>query len=312
MKMLRFLCVSCIMALLPVAYVSAQELHCTVQINSDKVKGQPGVDPATFPALQNSITEFMNQRSWTQDAFAAEERIDCSLYITIDGVVSQDQYTGTITIQSSRPAFNSTYNSPLLNFRDLDFVFTYAINTPLDFNVNQYTNNLSSVLGYYAYLIIGLDYASMSKGGGDKFFTLAEQVTNQVPTTASDAKGWKPFDSNPLTQGKNRYNIISSLMGGKFELYKQALYEYHVKGIDLFYDDPVTARANIADALDKIDKAFKDNANNVLLILFLQAKGDELVGIFAGAEQSEKTRITNLLKRLDPANGTKYDKILKT
>jgi hypothetical protein len=298
--------------MLAAAVVSAQELRCTVQVNSQKVMGQPGVDPATFPALQNTITEFMNQRAWTQDAFSPDERIECALYITIDGVVSQDQYTGTITIQSSRPAYNSSYTSPILNFRDLDFVFTYAINTPLDFNVNQYQNNLSSVLGYYAYLIIGMDYATMSKAGGDKYFALAEQITNQVPTTASDAKGWKPFDSNPLTQGKNRYNIISSLMGGKFEAYKQALYEYHIQGIDLFYDDPGTARANIADALDKIDKAFKDNANNVLLILFLQAKGDELVGIFAGADQSEKMRVVNLLKRLDPANGTKYDKILKT
>lgn len=311
MKLLRSLSLF-VSLLLATAYVSAQELRCTVQINSQKVMGQPGVDAATFPALQNSITEFMNQRAWTQDAFSPDERIECALYITIDGIVSQDQYSGTITIQSSRPGYNSSYNSPLLNFRDLDFVFTYALNTPLDFNVNQYQNNLSSVLGYYAYLLIGMDYATMSKGGGDKYFAMAEQVTNQVPTTASDAKGWKAFDSNPLTQGKNRYNIISSLMGGKFEAYKQALYQYHIQGIDLFYDDPSTARANIADALDKIDKAFKDNANNVLIILFLQAKGDELVGIFAGADQSEKMKIVNLLKHLDPANGTKYDKILKS
>ena len=311
MKVLRSLSLF-VSLLLATDYVNAQELRCTVQINSQKVMGQPGVDAATFPALQNSITEFMNQRAWTQDAFAPDERIECALYITIDGIVSQDQYTGTITIQSSRPGYNSSYNSPLLNFRDLDFVFTYALNTPLDFNVNQYQNNLSSVLGYYAYLIIGMDYATMSKGGGDKYFAMAEQVTNQVPTTASDAKGWKPFDSNPITQGKNRYNIISSLMGGKFEAYKQALYQYHIQGIDLFYDDPATARANISDALDKIDKAFKDNANNVLIILFLQAKGDELVGIYAGADQSEKTKIVNLLKHLDPANGTKYDKILKS
>jgi hypothetical protein len=312
MKMLRPLLMALILSAISTAYVAAQELHCTVQVNADKVKTQAGVDASAFPALQNSITEFMNQRAWTQDAFGSEEKIECALYITLESVVSQDQYSGTITIQSSRPAFNSTYNSPILNFRDLDFVFTYAINTPIDFNVNQYTTNLSSVLGYYAYLIIGFDYATMSKGGGDKYFALAEQITNQVPSTASDSKGWKPFDSNPLTQGKNRYNIISSLMGGKFEDYKKALYEYHFQGIDMFYDDPATARANISDALDKIDKSFKDNQNNILLILFLQAKGDELVGIFAGGEQSEKTKVVNILKKLDPANGTKYDKILKT
>ena len=308
MKVLKFISLVILLSTVPCIYTDAQELHCTVDLNYSKISG---VDPSTFSALKNAITEFMNQRAWTQDNFAPEERIECALYITLDGIVAQDQYSGTITIQSSRPGYNSTYNSPLLNFRDLDFIFTYAANTPLDFNPNQYTSNLTSVLGYYAYLIIGYDYTTMSKSGGDKYFTLAEQVTNQVPSTASDAKGWKPFDGNPLTQGKNRYNIISSLMGGKYDAYKKALYQYHMQGIDQFYEDPAAARVAISDALDKIDNAFKDNANNVLLILFLQAKGDELVGIFAGAEASEKTKVVNLLKRLDPANGTKYDKILK-
>ena len=143
MKILRFLSMSILFMLLPAAYMSDQELHCTVDLNTQKITG---VDPSTFSALKNAITEFMNQRTWTQDNFAPEEKIECSMFITLDGVVAQDQYTGTITIQSSRPGYNSTYNSPILNFRDLDFIFTYAINTPIDFNVNQYQNNLSSVL----------------------------------------------------------------------------------------------------------------------------------------------------------------------
>jgi hypothetical protein len=279
---------------MPTGYLSAQELHCTVDLNYQKISG---VDPSTFQTLKNAIMEFMNSRAWTQDNFGPEERIECSLYITLESVLAQDEYSGTITVQSSRPAFNSAYNSPILNFRDLDFVFTYAPNTPIDFNATQYTSNLSSVLSFYAYLIIGLDYATLSKGGGEKYFAICEQIANQIPSNAPDAKGWKPFDSNPLTQGKNRYNMVSSLMGGKFDGYKQALYEYHSQGMDMFYDDPVTARANISDALDKMDKAFKDNASNILIILFLQAKGDEIVSIFAGADQSEKT---------------KYDKINKT
>ena len=308
MKVLKSLGLLICLFITPFASTFAQELKCTVQLNSQKISG---VDQSTFQALQSSMTEFMNQRAWTTDVFAPEERIECSLYITLDGAVSQDQYSGTITIQSARPAFNSTYNSPMLNFRDLDFIFTYAPNTPLDFNINQYQSNLTSVLAYYAYLIIGLDYESMSKGGGAKYFTLAEQITNSIPSTASDSKGWKAFDSNPVSGNKNRYNIISSIMGGKYEGYKQVLYDYHALGMDNFYDDPVVARINISNALDKLDKTFKDNANNVLLILFLQAKGDELVSIFSGADAGEKTKVVNILKRLDPANGTKYDKILK-
>jgi hypothetical protein len=308
MKALSLIAFTICVMLMP-SLAPAQELHCTVDLNTQKISG---VDPSTFQTLKAAITEFMNSRAWTQDNFAPEERIECSLYITIESVVSQDQYSGNITIQSSRPAFNSTYNSPILNFRDLDFIFTYAPNTPIDFNPTQYTTNLSAVLGYYAYLIIGLDYATMSKGGGDKYFSICEQITNQIPSTASDSKGWKPFDNNPVSGTKNRYNIISSLMGGRFDGFKQALYEYHFQGIDMFYDDPATARANISDALDKMNKTFKDNANNVLIVLFLQAKGDEIVGIFAGAEQSEKMKVVNILKELDPANGTKYDKIIKS
>jgi hypothetical protein len=290
------------------ATAGAQELKCTVDLNTQKISG---VDQQTFQSLKNAITEFMNQRVWTQDAFSPEERIECSLYITLDGAVSQDVYSGSITIQSSRTAFNSNYSSPILNFRDLDFIFTYAPNTPLDFNVNQYQSNLTSVLAFYAYMIIGLDYESMSKGGGTKYFTSAESIMNQIPSTAPDSKGWKPFDSNPVSGNKNRYNIISSLMGGKYEGYKQALYEYHFMGLDKFYDDPSVARVNMANALEKMDKTFKDNANNVLIVLFLQAKGDEIINIFTGGDQSEKAKVVPILKHLDPANGTKYDKIMK-
>ena len=286
----------------------AQELKCTVDLNSQKISG---VDPQTFVSMKTAITDFMNSRAWTTDVFSPEERIECNIFITLDGAVGQDAYTGSITVQSSRTAYNSAYSSPMINFKDQDFVFSYAPNTPLDFNVNQYQSNLTSVLAYYAYLIIGMDYESITKGGGAKYFTMAEQVTNQVPTNAPDAKGWKAFDSNPVSGNKNRYNIISSLMGGKFDGYKQALYDYHYMGLDNFYDNPNAARTNIGNALDKLDKAFKDNPNNVLLIMFLQAKSDEIVSIFAGGDQAEKVKATGILKRLDPANGTKYDKIMK-
>lgn len=289
-------------------HLSAQELKCTIQLNSQKITG---VDPSVFQTLQGAMTDFMNQRAWTQDVFAPEERIDCSLYIQLDGVENQDQYTGSITIQAARPAFNSTYNSPMLNFRDLDFVFTYSPNTPLDFNINQYQSNLTSVLAYYAYLIIGLDYESMAKGGGTKYFAMAEQIMNAVPQGGNESRGWKPFDNNPVSGNKNRYNIISFLQGAKFDGFKQVIYEYHRLGMDNFFDDPTVARAGILQSLRTLDKTFKDYPNNVLVILFLQAKGDELVSIFQGADAGEKTEAINILKRLDPANGTKYDKIIK-
>jgi hypothetical protein len=287
---------------------SAQELKCTVELNTQKITG---VDAATFQTLKNAITEFMNSRIWTQDQFSPEEKIECTLYINLDGAIQQDQYTGTITLQSSRPVYNSTYSSPIFNFRDLDFIFTYAPNTPLDFNITQYNSNLTSVLAYYAYLIIAMDYETMSKGGGTKYFTNAEQITNLVPPNSSESKGWKIFDNSLLGGGRNRYQIINSLMGGKYEGFKQSLYDYHYLGLDNLYEHPDAARHSILNALEKLDKTFRDNSSNVLLTLFIQAKGDELVGIFTGADQADKLKAINLLKRLDPANGPKYEKIVK-
>lgn len=286
----------------------AQELKCQVQINAQKING---VDQRVFQSMQTAVNEFMNTRVWTQDVFSPEEKIDCNFFVNLETNPSQDVYTATITVQSSRPSYNSTYNSPVLNFKDADFVFTYTENTPLEFNVNQYNSNLTSVLGYYAYLIIALDYETMSKGGGAKYFTTVETITNLVPQNASDAKGWKPFDGGAISGNRNRYNIINSLQGGKYEGFKQALYEYHFKGMDNFYENPTAARQSVLNALDKLDKTFRDNPNNVLITLLMQAKSDELIGIFSGAEQGDKIKAVTVLKRIDPSNASKYDKIIR-
>ncbi|MFN8310038.1 MAG: DUF4835 family protein [Chitinophagales bacterium] len=308
--MKRIVIVTLITALFSGA-TKAQELKCQVQVISQKVAENSGIDRRVFQTLQNSLTEFMNSRVWTQDAFSPEERIDCNVFINLESSPSQDVYQATLTIQSNRPVFNSNYNTPLFNFRDADFIFTYAENTPLEFNVNQYQSNLTSVLAYYAYLIIGMDYESFSKGGGQKYFTMAETINDQAPQSGAESKGWKQSDQNAISGNRNRYNLIKYLLSGKYEGFRGAVTEYHRNGMDLFYDDPVKARAGILNALDKLDKTFKDFPNNFLITLFFQAKGDELVNVFNGADQGEKVKAVGYLKRLDPANGPKYDKIIR-
>lgn len=281
----------------------AQELRCQLTVNGQRING---VDPSVFQTMQTTLMEFMNTRAWTTDQYGPEERIECSIFIMLESSPEQDVYTARTTIQSSRPVFNSSYNSPMLNFIDNDWTFTYAQNQPLEFNLTQYNSNLTSLLGFYAYLIIGLDAESMAANGGTKAFGMAEQILNNVPTNAPDAKGWRPNDGI-----RNRYWMINNIQAGKYEAFKKTLYMYHHQGMDYFYEKPVVARQNILNALAELEKVWRDNPNGVLMGMFFQAKSDELVNIFSGADMGEKSKALILLRRIDPSNGTKYDKLVK-
>jgi hypothetical protein len=285
---------------------AAQELRCDVKVNTQRMTG---VDPAVFQSMQTALNEFMNNKVWTTDQFSIEERIECSIFIQIDKALEQDVYQAKVTIQSARPVLNSTYNSPMFNFVDNEWIITYAQNQPLEFNPTQYNSNLTSLLGFYAYVLIGLDYETMSKGGGTKYFTLAEQIMNNVPANNPDTKSWTPFFGSA---NRNRYSLISSLIGSKYAGFREALFQYHFAGMDNFYDRPTLARQNILNALDKLDKIARDYPNNILLSIFFQAKSDELVNVFSGADGGEKSKALILLKRTDPSNATKYDKLVKS
>lgn len=282
---------------------NAQELNCQVTVNGQKVTD---MDPAIFTTMQTAISDFMNMRAWTSDVFTPEEKIECSMFFFLEPTGVQDVYNARVTVQSSRPVFNSSYSTPLFNFVDNSVQITYAMNQPIEFNATQYTSNLTSILSFYAYIIIGLDYESFGKGGGAKYFAMAEQIMNNVPTNAVDAKGWRPFDGL-----RSRYFLINNIMASKYELFRQAMYDYHYAGMDNFYDKPALARQNIMNALDKMDRIAKENPNAILVNVFFQAKSDELVSIFSGADGGEKTKALNYLRRSDPVNASKYEKIIR-
>jgi len=285
----------------------AQELKCNVQINSQKISG---LDKRVFERLQQSVNEFMNNQAFTQDVFAPEERIECSLYIILESNPSQDVFKGSITAQSSRPVFNSSYNTPLLNVRDLDFTFTYTENTPIVFNINQYNSNLSSVLAYYAYLFIALDYESMGKNNGMKYFTILETILNQIPGDAYSG-GWTQLGGNAINGDKNRYFMVTSFQNTRYSVMKTTYTDMHLNGLDLMYDKPDKAKQTILNSLQELAKIFKDNPNNVLITVFMQTKSQEFINIFSDASQGDKVKAVMLLKQLDPPNALKYDKILK-
>lgn len=282
--------------------IHAQELKCQVQVLSQQIAG---TDKRTFEALQTAIFEFMNNRKWTNESFKIEERIECSILINLTEKISSEEYKGTFQVQSRRPIYKSSYNSVLLNFNDQDFQFKFVENQPLEFTENSFTSNLTAVLGYYAYLIIGLDYDSFALNGGTPYLQKALAISNQAQDASEP--GWKAFESN-----KNRYWLINNLMDASFVPLRECYYNYHRKGLDLMVDNKEGGRQAIADAIQNLKKVHDIKPLSFNMQIFFNAKADEIINVFSGAFTDEKAKIVNTLNEIDPTNANKYAKITNT
>ncbi len=278
----------------------AQELNCSVTVNAEKVTQ---TDPKIFKTLETSIFEFMSTRKWTDDVFKAEERIDCQILITITEELSSDKFKAQTSIVSRRPVYGSDYNSTLLNFADKDFEFQYAEYQPLDYNENQFTNNLTSMLAFYAYMIIGADYDSFEQKGGDKYFQKAQTIVNQAAN--SDAKGWKSYDGT-----RNRYWLANNYTDPKYAVFRDAFYQYHRQGLDYLYNDQVKPIAVITKSLQTLDNLNRTQPNSMIMQLFFSAKSDEILGLYSKAAPAEKAKAVSYLTRLDPVNADAYQELL--
>ncbi len=282
--------------------VMAQELNCTVSVISPQVQN---TEKRIFETLQKDIREFMNSRAWTSDVFQLEERIECSILITVSERLSSDRYKATIQVQSSRPAYMTAYNSVMLNVNDQDFVFQYAENQPIQFQNNQHRDNLSSVLAFYAYMIIGMDYDTFSPKGGEPYFQLAQQIVNNAQNEPE--KGWKAFENT-----RNRYWLAENILNARYDEFRGVLYTYHREGLDVMQSDLQTGRKAIEDCIPKLKKIRLDQPNSWLMTVFFTAKVDELINIFQEAFPDVKTRVANDLMQMDPANANKYQAIVKS
>ena len=278
----------------------AQEINCAVTINAEKVTQ---TDPKIFKTLETAIFEFMNTRKWTDDVFLPEERIECQILISITEELSSDRFRAQTSIVSRRPIYGSDYNSTLFNFQDKDFEFIYSEYQPLEYNENQYTNNLTAMLAYYAYIIIGLDYDSFALKGGDKYFLKAQTIVNQASN--SDFKGWKSYDGT-----RNRYWYINNLMDAKFSGVRDVFYQYHRQGLDNMYNDQIKPVSTITKALQTLDNVNRTQPNSMVMQLFFSAKSDELLGIYSKAPPAEKAKGISYLIRLDPVNADSYQELL--
>jgi hypothetical protein len=279
--------------------LSAQELNCSVKVNAQQVQG---TDRRVFETLEKAIYEFMNNTRWTNDVFKVEERIECSLFINVTDRPSVDDFKATIQVQSRRPIYNSSYNATILNHFDNDFQFKYIEYQPIEFSPSTFTTNLASVLAYYAYLIIALDYDTYAQEGGTKFYQMAQQVVNNAQNTAET--GWKAFESD-----RNRYWYVENMLMQTFTPLRHCLYRYHRKGLDAMIQNQEEARKEILEALKLIRSihAIKPASYNVQL--FMNAKADEIVNIFSVAYSDVKSQVITLMTEIDPGNLAKYQKL---
>jgi hypothetical protein len=284
----------------------SQELNCNVQISAQKIQGS---NRQVFETMQRDIYEFMNNTVWTNHVYSYAERIDCNILITLNEQLSSDEFRGTLQVQLRRPVFNTTYNSTMLNFIDNSFQFRYVEFQPLEFDPNTHRSNLVSVLAYYAYLIIGIDYDSFSPLGGTEFFQLAEKIVNNAQNAPEP--GWKPYDSS---RNRNRYWLVKNIVNNEYEPVRRFNYDYHINGLDRLESRIGEARTNMVESLRLVQEVYRRKPDPFMYFLqiMIEAKSDEFVNIFAEAFPEEKSRVIQILTEIDPANKEKYERITST
>ncbi len=292
---------SCIFLLTFLTTISfSQELNCQVSVVSPQIQGT--TEKQIFEQLQKSIFEFMNNTKWTKDNFTTPERIDCSILINVTQKLNTDEYKATIQIQSRRPVFKSSYFSPLVNYIDENLVFKYQQFQQLEFNLNTYSNNLTSVLAFYAYVIIANDYDTYSNLGGTEYFQKAQLIVSNAQS--SSETGWKSYESN-----KNRYWIAENALQPVFQPIRECMYKYHRLGLDIMNEKPDNGRKEILTSTDLLLTVYKNRPASFAMELFFNAKTDELVNIFSKGLPDEKAKAVETLTTVNPANSTKYFKI---
>lgn len=282
--------------------IYSQELNCSVQVIASP---QITTDKKIFETMQTAIYEFLNNRRWTNDVFLNQERIEGSLIFNITEQVSSDQFKGTLQIQLRRPIYKSSYNSTVLNYNDVDLDFRYTEQQNLEFSESSHLSNLTSLLAFYAYIMIGLDYDSFSLEGGTQFYQKAQAIVNNAQNAAET--GWQSSDDT-----RNRYWLIENLLNPIFKPLRQALYKYHRKGLDAMSDNSESGRAEITQSLELLRNVHVSSPGSFLMQVFFNAKSDEMVNIYSQAFAEEKAKVAKTLVEIDPGNAHKYQILFKS
>lgn len=280
--------------------VFSQELRCHVQIVSSQIQG---TNRQIFKTLQEDIYNFMNNTIWTDDQFASQERIECNILINLQEHTGS-QFKGSMTVSSRRPVYNSSYNTPILLYKDNDIQFRYIENEPLEFDINDFKSNLTSVLAYYAYMIIGLDYDSFELEGGTPYFQKAQQIVSNAQN--SQSQGWKAYESR-----RNRYWLVENILNDEYEKVRKFFYQYHRLGLDEMHDNVSLARADISESLVLLLEVHREKPDPYMFYmkLVIESKSTEFVNLFSESPVDESERVYKILAEIDPSQSKKYEKI---
>ena len=280
----------------------AQELNCNVSVVSPQVQGS---NREVYENMRKAIYEFVNARNWTDHIYKEQERIQCQLMFNITNRISDDEFEGTLQIQSSRPVFNTSLTTVMFNHRDNDIRFRFNEFEPLVLNENMFTSNLVSIVAFYVNIILGLDYDSFSPEGGTLFFQRAEAIVSNAQN--AQETGWRAFEST-----RNRYWMVENLMNDRYRAMRSCLYRYHRMGLDRMSERPDESRAEITEALTDLRPAYRENPTAMIFQVFFTAKSDEILNVYSQSFPDERNRIATTLKEIDPANTSKWDRIIKS
>lgn len=285
-----------------IRYASSQEFLCNVQIQAQQIAG---VDQSVFDAMEKSIFEFMNNRKWSEFNYKIEERLECTMIFTIQAAAQGgDEFSGTLNLVLQRPVYGTDYNSVVINLVDNDIKFAYTPYQSMEYADNTFQDNLTQLLAYYAYLMIGLDQDTFSQYGGTAAYEKAMSVVQVAQN--SNFKGWQVFDGQ-----KSRYQVIENLLNQSYNDLRKFLYEYHLKGLDVMAENLDGGRTEVTSALSNLKSVYDKRPNLYMLQIILEAKRQEIINIYLEASPAEKVAMINLMSSIDPPNGTKYESVNK-
>jgi hypothetical protein len=290
---------SLLIALFLMFKVNAQELNCQISVLTPQIQAS---DKSIYDKLQTDLRDFLNNRKWTNDEFLNQERIECSMTITISERPSTDEFKANIMVQSRRPVYKSSYNSPMLNHQDNDFTFRYVQDQLIEFDESNINSNLTAVIAYYANIIIGLDYDSFSPEGGTPYFIKAQTIVNNAQNLPD--RGWRAFENT-----RNRYWLVENLLNNSFKPLRSLLYDYHRRGFDKFTENVNDSRLIITEGIKQLRNVYNDRPNSFLMQIFFTTKVDEIINLYAQAPNEEKNQLIQTLSTIDPANALKYQAI---
>ncbi|MDL2227543.1 DUF4835 family protein [Odoribacter sp. OttesenSCG-928-L07] len=300
MKRLFFISV---LLVLSIVVSAQQDFRCTFSVTSNTSDGS--TDRTRFQEMQKQIQEFINGQKWCNYNISQEERIECTMQLMINNIVSAEQYEGKLNVGLRRPVFNSTYNTTLFSYVDQNIEFTFVETDPLIFNENSFDNNLTSVIAFYMYIMLGIDFDSFSPGAGTQYYEKAQSVVNAAQS--ANEKGWRSIQGT-----RNRYWLIENLLNSSYYGAREFYYIYHRNGLDVMADNIAMGTSAATQAIEKLRNVNRQKPNLYIVYLILEAKRDEFINLYSGANDAEKNKFLQVMQEIDPTNMTRYNQVKNT